>query len=569
MRRRVLYLSLILAVLLLTAGRLVPSVGAQNLSFSVDRHEVDVWINKDGSVRLEYRITFSADPSSSPIDIVDLGLPSGDYSTSDIEADVNGKKTVSVGSDFQGEGSYGVALHLGLGTIRPGQTGTLHVIVHRVGGMVYTDTEDNDYASTKFIPVYFGGGFAHGSTHMTVRFHLPPGVQPEEPRWHDIPSGFSSPPVTYNDEAGLVVYEWDNPAASPSQAYTFGASFPRKYVEESVIQQSPSFLSTLVSKVVSFLCNPVVLVIGFIVLIVVITSRANARRRMKYLPPSMQVEGVGIKRGLTAVEAAIVLETPLNKVLTMMLFGLMKKGALTVLEDDPLKIQATEPRPEGLQPYEGPFLDAVKADGTMDEAKMRTVVVDLVKEVNNKMKGFSRKETVAYYRDIVKRAWDQVDAAETPEVKGKLFGEGLEWTMLDDQFKDHTEQTFGQGPVFLPMWWGAYRPWAHAMPAGGSTPSAAPGGPLVPSGPVQMPTLPGADFAGKIVRGIEGTAGRIVRSISDFTGGVTKVTNPPPKTSSSGGGSRGGWGSSGGHSCACACACACAGCACACAGGGR
>ena len=50
------------------------------------------------------------------------------------------------------------------------------------------------------------------------------------------------------------------------------------------------------------------------------------RRKMEYLPPALAVEGTGVKRGLTAVEAAILLEAPLNKVMTMILFGLVKKG---------------------------------------------------------------------------------------------------------------------------------------------------------------------------------------------------------------------------------------------------
>ena len=38
-------------------------------------------------------------------------------------------------------------------------------------------------------------------------------------------------------------------------------------------------------------------------------------------------------------------------------------------------------------------------------------IVDLVKSVNKKLKGFSRKETVAYYKSITDRAWQQVTAA--------------------------------------------------------------------------------------------------------------------------------------------------------------
>jgi len=232
---------------------------------------------------------------------------------------------------------------------------------------------------------------------------------------------------------------------------------------------------------------------------------------------------------------------------------------VTGLDDDPLKIQANEPLPEGLHPYEAKFLKAVKKDRTLSESKLRSTMTGLVKAVNNKMKGFSRKETMAYYRDIVSRAWQQVEGAETPEVRSQRFDEGLEWAMLDDDFDDRTQRVFHTGPVFVPMWWGHYRPWARATSSAGARPGRAPS----TGSAARLPTLPGAAFAATIVRGIEGTSSKIVRNVTSFTSGVTKVTNPPPRPSSSHGG-----GSSGGG-CACACACACAGCACACAGGGR
>ncbi len=53
----------------------------------------------------------------------------------------------------------------------------------------------------------------------------------------------------------------------------------------------------------------------------------SQRRRMQYLPPKITVEGHGIKRGLTAIEAAILMEQPLDKVLTMILFSVIKKNA--------------------------------------------------------------------------------------------------------------------------------------------------------------------------------------------------------------------------------------------------
>jgi hypothetical protein len=564
MRRKIVLSFFVLVIALV----ILPGIGqiahAQDYSFSLVKEEVDVWIEPDGSVRLEYWLTFTCDPGAHPIDVVDLGLPTGDYSISGIRADVDGTAIDRVDSDYQGGGSYGVAVWLGRGTISPGRTGTVHIVVNRVGGMVYEDSKDTDYASTEFSPTWFDGDFVHGTTDMSIFFHLPAGIKPEEPRWHESPSGWPAQPDTALDKEGRVLYTWYNPEARPDKQYIFGASFPRQYVDEGVIQEAPSALGSILRTIANFMCNPVVWMVLFIIAIVFFVNRSQRRRRMQYLPPSMKVEGVGIKRGLTAVEAAILLETPLNRVLTMILFGLMKKGALTIVDDKPLKVEINEPLPEKLRPYEKAFLETVKKNGTLSEKALRTMMVDLIKSVNNKMKGFSRKESVEYYQSIVRRAWQQVEAADTPEIRGQRFGEGFEWAMLDDDFRGRTASTFGDGPVYLPHWWWYYRPWMRTLPSTTATPSAGPR-PTVPSGPIQLPTLPGADFADKIVTGVGDVADKIVGSITDFTGGVTKVTNPPPVSSSS---TRSSSSRSGGG-CACACACACAGCACACAGGGR
>jgi hypothetical protein len=186
------------------------------------------------------------------------------------------------------------------------------------------------------------------------------------------------------------------------------------------------------------------------------------------------------------------------------------------------------------------------------------MTIDLIGDVNKKLTGFSRRETAAYYKDIAARAWQQVEAADTPEVLGKRWGEGFEWTMLEDDWDDRTRRVFRDRPVVLPHWWWFHRPWAaSAGPARASVPRAAPSGGRTP---VTLPTLPGADFANTVVSGIENAANTVVSGIEGFTSKITQTTNPPPKSSSSS--SRGG-----GYSCACACACA--GCACACAGGGR
>jgi len=248
----------------------------------------------------------------------------------------------------------------------------------------------------------------------------------------------------------------------------------------------------------------------------------------------------------------------------MVLFSLVKKNAAAVISKDPMTIKAIDPEPEGLQEYEKSFLQAFLSEDKKARTRdLQTMIIDLVKSVGEKMKGFSRKETLAYYKDIMDRAWAQVETAETPTVKMEKFDQYMDWTMLDDKFGDRTQEVFRTQPVFLPTWWGRYDPSYSSHSSGGGSFSGTNASPSTGSGgSIQMPSLPGADFAASMVGGIQNFSSKVVGDLTSFTSGVTDKTNPVPVVRSSG--SRGG---GGGHSCACACACA--GCACACAGGGR
>jgi len=560
--RLVRFLALGLLLALVGAVWAAPVLAA-DYGFTLDKNISRVTINRDGSVDVEYWLTFTCDAGAHPIDIIDVGMPNGSYRLESVRADLDGDITVTI--QRSEVVNPGVEVHLLTNTIQPGQTGTLHLTVN-VPRMIYPDSEDDTYASIEFGPTWYDGNYVHGTTDLAVSFVFPAGVTNEETKWHY--REFDE--VDKEDER--IVFTWREPQASPSKQYMFGVGFPRSYVDADAIAAPPSASSEIVGSVcglLSCLFSPGCWgfgIFGAVMLLVIggsVLSTLNARRRrMKYLPPSVGVEGVGVKRGLTAVEAAILLETPLDKVLTMILFGLMKKGAVRVVSEKPLKLERTTPAPTELRDYEQNFIEAIGGKGQLKQKALRTVMVDLVKAVNEKLKGFSRKETVAYYRDIVRRAWGQVQAANTPELKGRALTENIDWTMLDEDFDEKIGPTLGPQPIFIPYWW--YWGLPGRVGRAASVPAPQPtGAPAVGMPQVQLPTLPGADFANTIVTGIEGVANNVVTNIEQFTTGVTKVTNPKAFSSGSTGRSL----SSGG--CACACACACAGCACACAGGGR
>lgn len=542
--------------ILLLAIAVSPGFG-QSYYFRVDRETVDVFWENDGSARIIYEFVFANMPSGDPIDFIDVGTPNDNYDLSTITATIDGQPIGHVApSEYI---DVGIELGLGARAIPPGQSAVVRVSIGRVTDVLYEDSLEDEYVSAVFSPTWFDRDLVTGSTDLTVRFHLPPEVQPDEPRWHESPGGWpSDSPATNLDSQGRVQYTWSNPDANAYTQYEFGASFPAQYVPEEAIVTAPAF--TINEDLIFGLCcggGVLAGIIGFIALGV----WQSRRRKLDYLPPKLAIEGHGIKRGLTAVEAAVLLETPLDKVLTMILFSVIKKGAARVIKEDPLEVERLDQEVE-LRDYEEEFLKVVvNKPSNIQRSKLQDVMVQLVKSVQKKMKGFSLKETRDYYRAIMKKAWEQIEQADTPEVKSERFAEALEWTMLDRKFDDRTKEVFRTGPVHLPPWWWYYRP---------STPGPAPTGtkvsaPRTSGRTVSMPTLPGSDFAASIVNGVQNTASSLVSNVVGFTNGVTKSTNPPPPPSKSSGRSF----SSGGGGCACACACACAGCACACAGGGR
>ena len=767
-RQRLLAPLLILLLML----ALPASVSAQTYFFSVPQEVVHVYLQNDGTLTLDYTITFQNAPKVDPIDAVDIGLPTDSYWQTTVTAEIDGQPIPESYIEPSPYVTYGLAVNLGEYAIPPGQSGTLHVRIENVTADYYPDTTDPNDASFQFSPSWFGAEFVKGRTDLSVSFHLPPGVGPNEARWHNLnTSDFPSEPETALDEEKRVTYTWHSPSASAAQQYIFGMSLPRQYVlstmyleqeqadiylgddgsvkveyrftffndsTESVLDElsveypyraaAPTDLRAAVDDkplpspeiaygtldirlgkhaihpgqrktvsvaytipekwltaswwdekytqaVLSFSLQqfsgnwlfgttdirlafhlppgmdasqvdwsasldadsppsvqsdeqgnvaliwempqedpkamhlftlkmpsdffpaaaiyrepePSLLermgldedtVIGMgcfasvffgIIGLIAFGAWNTNRRKRHYLPPKIKIAGQGIKRGLTAVEAAVLMEQPADKVLTMILFSTVKKGAARVVSRDPLKIEVLDPEAKGLRAYEKDFLEAMQKTRKRARRKaLQSVMVRLVRAVNKKMKGFNYRQTKAYYEKIIKKAWEQVQTADTPEVQVETLEKALPWTMLDEDFDDRSRRVFGSRPVYLPYWWSAYDPdFGGRAASGGARTPAGKSAPAVPSGGSTsrgLPALPGGEFAASVVTGIQNFSSQVVGNLTDFTGGVTARTNPIPKSRGRGGGGRS---SGGGSSCACACACACAGCACACAGGGR
>ena len=236
------------AVLVLTAllvGLWIAPVGAQQYAFRVDKNISHVYINRDGSVDVEYWLTFTCQSGYHSIDIVDIGMPNDYYDLSSVRADIGGVQLTDIRpSEYV---KPGVEIHLGSKAIQGGQTGTLHARFN-VPRMVYYDDEDESYASVEFVPTWFDEDFVRGTTYLKVSFHFPPGVTGDRTKWHY--QEFTSTSLVDD----RLVFTWVNEEASGAKPYQFGVSFPNQYVD--MVYKAPSMGFATLTKLFGFLGSP-------------------------------------------------------------------------------------------------------------------------------------------------------------------------------------------------------------------------------------------------------------------------------------------------------------------------
>jgi hypothetical protein len=521
MKKRLLSLLLVALLLVLLRGTAL----AQAYTFNIPAETVHVFWNDDGSASLDYVIVFNNDPGAHTIDYVDLGLPNPAFDDSSIIADVNGIQVHDISrSGFQGSGpgvAAGVAIGLGSQTIAPGNQGTVHAHVGKVANLLQSDSQKG-YASAVFSPAWFTT--AHGETNLTVVFHFPKSVTEKDATYHASQPGWTDQPLGSTDDGGLVIFVWTNPKALMNQKIDFGASFPSAGLTTAL--PSPASTSTQLDN------SWLVVVIIFVGLALLFWYARSKQSKAAYEPPKISVEGYGVKRGLTAVEAAVLLKEPVDKILTMILFSVVKKGAAQVINSDPLEIKVDILK--DLEPYEISFLEAfTKGSSELIQQGLELTLGGLFRHVNAIIQGFDRQQSIDHYHSIVQSAWVQVEAADTPEVTGQTFEENLDWALLDQEYAPRTQRLFENKQVTLPVWWLHLDPSIHHLSTGSLlTPQGSiPDLPRVggtPSGNISLPVLPGADFAASIVRSAQDFSSKVIGDINTFTQSVIQKSAPPP-----------------------------------------
>jgi hypothetical protein len=557
----VLVVSLILAF--------APSAHAQ-VTYTVSKEWVKVWVNSDSTVDFLYNISYTY-LSGSPQGIFTVGMPTSGFQVHYAE-DISGSSLTY--QDVSQGSYYGIDVYMK-------QPVSLNreitfVVFASVQGLVYPDSQNPGNVGVQFFPGTFAS--ASGTEDLRLEIELPPGVNSSEVKYPtDLP--FDN---VFSDENRTAVY-WERTSWSPGQTFPGGVSFPQQYIT-STPAPSPTPTYTFMpvptgNQGFPGLGSLVFGVVAFFAVILIVIAVVAGVAKSAYQSPLLSVEALGANRSLTAVEAGLVMGLEPVRVLTMMLYGLLLKRMVQVTETSPLiklkKLEAPAGGAAAAYPryYEIDFLSAIKPDGTLDEAALARTYQGLVNTVNQKLRGYSRTDTENYYKSIVDKAWLQVTQAGTPELKGDALDKNLDWLLADGKFDDRFKTAFPPNIIIIPSpawwwYWGGPRV-PIAQPAGQVSPKV--GGPAPPPPPTTAPSipakptpLPGQDFANNVVRGMQSASNNMVKNVQDFANKLIPFAQAPqPKEGSV----------AGRPSCvcachACACACACVGCACACAGGG-
>ena len=523
---------LILTILLIS---ILETFSANGPEFIIEEEHLEITVLEDSSLDIWYFLTIKT--TSGPHRGIYFGIPKDeliDYSVTSgtmmLEVE---KQEERLKIYFSSVANAGDTTHLKIRLLVP--------------EMAYREEEGR--VGVEFYPAWWDYQRVNS---LRVKFIAPEGVALDELGCEPAPAD------NFAEENGRVFAYWER-SLSEGERFRCGISFPEGYVTN-VAEEKPKDSSI----------DTVSIIIGLAIVLIVIGAIAYGiykavKAAKKYVDPEMKMESLGVRKDLDNIEAAIVLGAHPFKIINILLFGLVKKGKIRILEWSPVKVEILPTREEqksyhcpncgapmkgeseqefceycGCEVtfegktfyYENQFLlKGIKNNGTLDEDGVKTVLKGMNAVVNRKIKGYCRRDTEKYYREKIEGYWGELKNV-SPEERYRLFGEKAGWLMIDEKFDRRSESTFGDVDTFFrpTSWWLWYN-----LPKG---------------------KYSGKEFAKEFGKGkasIEKNPGVSSKKLAGIIA-PTAVAHS-------------------GDSCvcacvSCACACACVSCACACAGGG-
>lgn len=404
---------------------------AQSNLYTVDHEWSQIFINQDGTIDLIYNITLTV--TQGTIHAFDVGQPNRDFTLGQAIDQYGNQLNVYSFTPDVASVDFEQPLKVG--------DSIWYTITTNVSGMIYNDTMNPGNYGMQFIPQWISDTAV---SDVRVQIVLPPGVTTQ-----DVKTTENFYNGTSTIEGNLAIY-WEIASIAANQQVTLGLSFPAS----SMPNYTPSTSGNGGGLDLLIMAIGVFAVFAAIFIVVFIIYRLG---KNNYTTPKVSMETLGIKRGLTAVEASYLLDLKPTQIVTEILYSLLQKRAVWAEQTKPsLKLRVLAPyenktgsQANPLRYYEIDFLSALKPDGTLDEEKLAQAIMFLRDSVDKKLEGYSRKDTVDYYRKIVAKAWGQVEQAGTPELASNAYNQQMLWLMMDPNQRARTETVFRDRPFRL------------------------------------------------------------------------------------------------------------------------
>ncbi|RLE80815.1 MAG: hypothetical protein DRJ52_05560 [Thermoprotei archaeon] len=531
----------IIVLLLLTALILISSIKCQEKLFYIEKEWCLLSIEKSGDVFLLYNITVKVIKGSIK-SYVSIGIPCPDFSVLEAYELETGAKLKYKKTVDRSSGTYLVTLYVS----KPIYAGEARTFILRVilENFIYEDKTNPGNVGLLFKPCWWDPSYFSGIGDLRVKVVLPEDVEKNEvkctPSYDNV----------FTEEGRVALY-WERRNLPAEHKFSVGVSFPKKYVEKYVSLEEEEGFEDLLEIIVT-------LFVLTVIALCFIASFIGFFAKSTYEKPAFMIEALGPRKGLTAVEAAYLImkyrrRRDYGRILCMILFGMIKKGFARILSYEPLRIWIDRDKYRLMRSYERAFADAVLENGEIDSRRLVKVFRALDRSLRTKMRGYCVKETVEYYEDIVKRAWEMVEEARLPEERFKTLAENLEWLLLDEEFSTRIRHVPEVVVRYDPYWDTYYWWYWRSLP--------------LPQQPAEEVSL--VRVADNIATAVEKTTSEIASRIEEVADKITRIFERESESGSRSTSSRSY--SDIGCVCACvscACVCACVSCACACASGG-
>ncbi len=122
----------------------------------------------------------------------------------------------------------------------------------------------------------------------------------------------------------------------------------------------------------------------------------------EWTPPKVQV-GTFRKPGkvasdLTPIEAGVLLDMPVGELMALIVANMERKGLLKIKAVEPLCVESASSMKASSDPYETVLLNAIKPDGTLDQAVVNGTVKTIAAGLEQKLWDCDLAATKAHYK---------------------------------------------------------------------------------------------------------------------------------------------------------------------------